>query len=123
MLPKQVILDPQLTLSVPPALTAATGMDAFAHNLEAFLVPSYHPMADGIALEGCRLIKENLIKAYKNGNDIEARQNLLVASCMGATAFQKGVRLNSFFIPSGRRYVSPSSWLIKRAFYAVQPKI
>ena len=93
ILPKHVILDPMVTLSIPPALTAATGMDALAHNLEAFLAPGYHPMADGIALEGCRLIKENLLKAYLDGNDIEARQNLLVASSMGATAFQKGLGL------------------------------
>lgn len=93
MLPIQVILDPLLTLSVPPALTAATGMDALAHNLEAFFAPTFHPMADGIALEGCRLIKDNLLVAFKNGNDINARQNLLIASTMGATAFQKGLGL------------------------------
>lgn len=93
MLPIHVILDPKLTLSIPPHLTAATGMDAFAHNLEAFLAPGTHPMADGIALEGCRLIIENLPLAFNDGNNINARQNLLIASMMGATAFQKGLGL------------------------------
>ncbi len=91
MLPCYVILDPLVTLTVPPALTAATAMDAFAHNLEAYLAPGYHPMADGIALEGMRLIKENVLTAFRNGQNIEARTNLLVASTMGATAFQKGL--------------------------------
>ena len=91
ILPSLVILDPLLTIELPPNLTAATGMDALAHNLEAFCAPNFHPMADGIALEGIRLIKSSLYKAFKDGKNIEARQNLLAASSMGSTAFQKGL--------------------------------
>ena len=93
MLATAVILDPDLTLSVPPKLTAATGMDALAHCLEAYLAPGFHPMADGIALEGMRLIKQSLIKAYKNGCDTQARANMMAAATMGGTAFQKGLGL------------------------------
>ncbi len=91
MLPKAVILDPELTLGLPPALTAATGMDALAHNLEALCSTGYHPMADGIALEGIRLVKAFLPRAFADGSDLEARTQMLVASSMGATAFQKGL--------------------------------
>jgi alcohol dehydrogenase class IV len=91
MLPALVIADPELTLGLPAHLTAATGIDAFVHCFEAYCAPGYHPMADGIALEGMRLIKENLMNAFKDGTDIEARSNMLVASTMGATAFQKGL--------------------------------
>ena len=90
-LPSIVILDPTLTIDLPPNVTAATGMDALAHNLEAFCAPGYHPMADGIALEGMRLIKKWLIEAVKNGSNIEARMNMLTAASMGSTAFQKGL--------------------------------
>ncbi len=90
-LPAIVILDPVLTLGLPSKLTAATGMDALAHNLEAYCSPGYHPMADGIALEGMRIINKWLIKAVKNGNDLEARMNMLTAASMGSTAFQKGL--------------------------------
>ena len=91
ILPSIVILDPVLTIDLPPNLTAATGMDALAHNLEAFCAPGFHPMADGIALEGINLIKNSLITAFKDGKNIEARKNLLAASSMGSTAFQKGL--------------------------------
>ena len=91
ILPSIVILDPKLTLDLSPRLTAATGMDALAHNLEAFCAQSYHPMASGIAIEGMRLIKKSLLNVYKNGKDINARQDLLVAASMGSTAFQKGL--------------------------------
>ncbi len=91
MLPSIVILDPVLTLDLSPRLTAATGMDALAHNLEAFCAPGFHPMANGIAIEGIKLIKKYLITAYKNGKNIEARMSLLSASSMGSTAFQKGL--------------------------------
>ena len=91
ILPSIVILDPALTIELSPRLTAATGMDALAHNLEAFCAPSYHPMAEGIALEGMRLIKNSLLTAFKDGKNIKARQNLLAASSMGSTAFQKGL--------------------------------
>jgi len=91
ILPSIVILDPALTIELSPRLTAATGMDALAHNLEAFCAPGYHPMAEGIALEGMRLIKSSLLTAFKDGKNIKARQNLLAASSMGSTAFQKGL--------------------------------
>ncbi|WP_440681011.1 iron-containing alcohol dehydrogenase [Candidatus Pelagibacter sp. HIMB1623] len=91
ILPSIVILDPHLTKDLPPRITAATGMDALAHNLEAFCAPGFHPMADGIALEGMRLIKNSLTEVYKNGLNIEARSEMLAASSMGSTAFQKGL--------------------------------
>jgi len=90
-LPSIVILDPVLTVDLSPRLTAATGMDALAHNLEAFCTPGFHPMADGIAIEGIKLIKKSLLKAYENGKDIEARKDMLAAASMGSTAFQKGL--------------------------------
>ncbi|SES71646.1 hypothetical protein SAMN05216326_102128 [Nitrosomonas marina] len=91
MLPVQVILDPALTVSLPARITAATGMDALSHNLEAYCAPFYHPMADGIAMEGMRLVKQYLPTAFTNGQDLEARTHMLSASMMGATAFQKGL--------------------------------
>ncbi len=91
ILPSIVILDPVLTIDLSPRLTAATGMDALAHNLEAFCAPGFHPMADGIAIKGMQLIKKSLLKAVKNGNDLEARTDLLAAASMGSTAFQKGL--------------------------------
>ena len=90
-LPSIVILDPILTVGLPPKITAATGMDALAHNLEAYCAPGFHPMADGIALEGMRLINNWLLEAVNNGTNIEARMNMLTAASMGSTAFQKGL--------------------------------
>ena len=90
-LPSIVILDPVLTVGLPAKITAATGMDALAHNLEAYCAPGYHPMADGIALEGMKLINKWLIEAVNNGSNLEARMNMLTAASMGATAFQKGL--------------------------------
>ena len=90
-LPSIVILDPILTLSLPKKITAATGMDALAHNLEAYCAPGYHPMADGIALEGMKIINEWLLEAVNKGSNIEARLNMLTAASMGSTAFQKGL--------------------------------
>jgi len=90
-LPSIVILDPVLTVDLSPRLTAATGMDALAHNLEAFCAPGFHPMADGIAIEGMKLIKRSLLQAVSNGNDLDARADLLAAASMGSTAFQKGL--------------------------------
>ena len=90
-LPSIVILDPVLTVGLPPKLTAATGMDALAHNLEAYCAPGYHPMADGIALEGMRLINKWLLEAVNNGSNLEARMSMLTAASMGSTAFQKGL--------------------------------
>ena len=91
MLPTLTILDPILTAGMPPFLTAATGMDAFAHNLEAYCAPGYHPMADGIALEGMSLIKKWLEVAVNEGGNLEARGHMIASSSMGATAFQKGL--------------------------------
>jgi len=93
MQPDLVLADPELTLGLPPGLTAATGMDALAHCFEAYCAPGYHPMADGIALEGMRLVSENLVRAYDDGSDLAARTHLLMAASMGATAFQKGLGL------------------------------
>jgi len=91
MLPAQVILDPELTVALPAGLTAATGMDALSHNLEALCSPFYHPMAAGIAIEGINLASLYLPRAVADGKDIEARTQMLVCSSMGATAFQKGL--------------------------------
>ena len=90
-LPSIVILDPILTKDLSPRLTGATGMAALAHNLEAFCAPGFHPMADGIAIEGMKLIKNSLLNAVHNGNDLDARSDLLAAASMGSTAFQKGL--------------------------------
>lgn len=91
IMPKVALLDPELSVGLPPKLTAATGMDALAHCLESYCAPFYHPLAKGVALEGMALIKDNLAKAVKKGKDIDARGNMLVASSMGATAFQRGL--------------------------------
>jgi alcohol dehydrogenase class IV len=91
LMPKIALLDPELTVGLPPKLTAATGMDALAHNLEAYCAPFYHPWSAGVALEGMRLVKDNLAKAVKKPKDLDARGNMLVASAMGATAFQRGL--------------------------------
>jgi len=91
MLPAVVICDPELTVGMPPAITAGTGLDAFAHCVEAFCSPHYHPMSQGIALEGMRLVKDYLPRAYADGADIEARAHMMSAAAMGSTAFQKGL--------------------------------
>ena len=91
ILPKIVICDPELTVEMPKSITAGTGLDAFAHCVEAFSSPHYHPMSQGIAVEGMRLVIENLGKVYSDGSDIEARANMMSAALMGATAFQKGL--------------------------------
>jgi alcohol dehydrogenase class IV len=91
MQPSLVIADPELTLGLPSKVTAAVGMDALSHNLEAYCAPSFHPMADGIALEGTRLIKEWLPVAVQDGKNLTARSYMMIASTMGATAFQKGL--------------------------------
>ena len=105
MVPASVILDPELTVGLPAHLTAATGMDALSHCLEAYCSPLYHPMAEGIALEGMRLIHDWLSIAVNNGSDIEARQQMLVASMMGATAFQRGLgAMHALAHPLGALY-------------------
>ena len=103
IMPRVAILDPELTTGLPPKLTAATGMDALAHNLEAYCAPFYHPLSAGVALEGMRLVKENLAEAVKKGKDIDARGHMLVASAMGATAFQRGLGRHSCAVASLRR--------------------
>ena len=91
VLPSVVICDPELTVGMPQMITAGTGLDAFAHCVEAFSSPHYHPMSQGISLEGMRLVKEYLPRAYADGNDLEARAHMMSAAMMGATAFQKGL--------------------------------
>jgi len=105
VLPSVVICDPELTVGMPKHITAGTGMDAFAHCLEAFCSPHYHPMSQGIALEGLRLVKENLPRAYNTPDDIEARAHMMSAAMMGATAFQKGLgAIHSLSHPIGAIY-------------------
>ncbi len=105
MMPRVVICDPEVTAGMPPSITAGTGMDALAHCLEAYCAPSYHPMAEGIAVEGMRLIFTNLPKAVANGNDLEARAHMMSAAAMGATAFQKGLgAIHALSHPVGALY-------------------
>ena len=91
MMPRIAICDPALTVGMPAVITAGTGMDALVHCLEAYCGPNYHPLADGIALEGIRLVKDNLARAYRSGGDLEARAHMMAAAAMGASAFQKGL--------------------------------
>jgi alcohol dehydrogenase len=105
MLPRVTICDPELTVGMPPIITAGTGMDAFSHALEAYCVPSYHALADGIAVEGVRLVKENLVTAVKDGANIEARAHMMAAAAAGATAFQKGLgAIHALSHPVGALY-------------------
>jgi alcohol dehydrogenase class IV len=105
MLPKTSICDPELTLGMPPSTTAGTGMDALAHCLEAYCGPSYHPLADGIAVEGIRLVKENLTRAYRDGSNLQARGHMMSAALMGATAFQKALgAIHALSHPVGALY-------------------
>ncbi|MCE8037499.1 iron-containing alcohol dehydrogenase [Halomonas sp. MCCC 1A11062] len=105
MVPATVILDPELSVGLPPAVTAATGMDALSHCMEAWCSPLYHPMAEGIAVEGMRRIDLYLQRAYSDGSDLEARMNMLVASSMGATAFQRGLgAMHALAHPLGALY-------------------
>ena len=105
MLPSIVILDPDLTIPLPASLTAFTGMDALAHCLEAYSSENFHPLSQGIALEGMKIIKDNLIEAFKDGNNINARANMLATSCMGSIAFQKGLgAIHSLSHPVGAIY-------------------
>ena len=105
MMPKVVIADPELTVGMPPFITAGTGMDALAHCLEAYCADFYHPLATGIAVEGFCLAFENLPKAVRNGSDLEARAHMMSAAAMGATAFQKGLgAIHSLSHPVGAFY-------------------
>jgi alcohol dehydrogenase class IV len=105
MLPKLVILDAELTFGLPANLTAWTGMDALAHNLEAFCVAAWHPVADGIAVEGMRIIKDALVTATTDPKNVAARGKMLAAAAMGATAFQKGLgAIHSLSHPIGAKF-------------------
>jgi alcohol dehydrogenase class IV len=105
MMPKVVICDPELTVGMPPVITAGTGMDALAHCLEAYCAEFYHPMASGIAVEGVRLVFENLPKVVRDGKNLEARAHMMSAAAMGATAFQKGLgAIHSLSHPVGALY-------------------
>lgn len=105
MMPAVVICDPELTVGLSPRLTAGTGMDAFAHCLEAYCAPGWHPMADGVAVEGMRLVKQHLARAVHAGTDISARAGMMAAAAMGATAFQKGLgAIHSLSHPVGALY-------------------
>jgi alcohol dehydrogenase class IV len=105
MLPRLVILDAELTFGLPASLTAWTGMDALAHNLEAFCVPAWHPVADGIAIEGMRLIRQSLAVAVTDPRNVAARSKMLAAASMGATAFQKGLgAIHSLSHPIGAKF-------------------
>ena len=105
VLPSVVISDPELTVGMPPAITAGTGLDAFAHCVEAFSSPHFHPMSQGIALEGMRLVKEYLPRAYADGTDLEARAQMMCAASMGAVAFQKGLgAIHAMSHPIGARF-------------------
>ena len=105
MMPKVTICDPELTVGMPAKITAGTGMDALAHCLEAYCSPFYHPMGEGIAVEGMRLVKDNLLRAYRDGADIEARAHMMSAAAMGATAFQKGLgAIHALSHPVGALY-------------------
>ena len=105
MMPKVTICDPELTVGMLPAITAGTGMDALAHCLEAYCGLAYHPLADGIAVEGMRLVKGNLARACKDGSDLEARAHMMSAAAMGATAFQKALgAIHALSHPVGALY-------------------
>lgn len=105
MLPQIVILDPVVTFGLPPRITAATGMDALSHNLEAYSSTVYHPMAEGIAVQGISLVRDYLPTAVDDGTNLEARTQMLVASCMGATAFQRGLgAMHALAHPLGALY-------------------
>src|SRR5688572_14040766 len=105
MMPKVTICDPELTVGMPPAITAGTGMDALAHCLEAYCGLAYHPLADGIAVEGMRLVKSNLARACKDGSDLEARAHMMSSAAMGATAFQKALgAIHALSHPVGALY-------------------
>lgn len=132
MMPKVTLCDPEMTVGMPKLITAGTGMDALAHCLEAYCGPFYHPMADGIAVEGMRLVKDNLVRAYQTGTDLEARAHMMSAAAMGATAFQKALgAMHALSHPIGAIYdthhgltnavVMPYVLVFNRA--AIEPKI
>ena len=119
MLPVVVIADPELTVGLPPVLTAGAGMDALAHCMEAYCAPNFHPMSAGIALEGIRLVSQALVRAVKDGSDIEARSHMLIAASMGAVAFQKGLGAIPSVVSSCRGDVPNASRNDQCRVYAV----
>ena len=132
MMPGHVVCDPQLTVGLPPGITAATGLDAFVHCFEAYCSPGFHPMADGIALEGMRLVKENLQVACSDGKNLVARANMMAASSMGATAFQKGLGgVHALAHPLGAIYDKHHGllnaillpYVVKRNFNTIEGKL
>jgi len=132
MMPGIVILDPDLTIELPPSLTAFTGMDVLAHCLEAYSSNFFHPLSQGIALEGISIVKKYLVRAFKNGRDMEARSNMLVGSSMGSTAFQKGLgAIHSLSHPVGAIYNTHHGltnavfmpYVLKRNKKAIEEKI
>lgn len=132
MLPARVILDPELTVGLPAFLTAATGMDALSHCLEAFCAPGFHPMADGIAVEGMRQVQQSLISAVNEPDNLEARLSMLCASSMGATAFQKGLgAMHALAHPLGAQYDAHHGllnailmpYVLRRNFSAIEEKL
>ncbi|MEM1362357.1 MAG: iron-containing alcohol dehydrogenase [Pseudomonadota bacterium] len=132
MLPVIVIADPELTVGLPPGLTAGTGMDAFAHCLEAYCAPGFHPMAEGIAVEGMRLVADYLPRAYADGGDLAARSGMMAAAAMGAVAFQKGLGgIHALSHPIGALYDTPHGltnavvmpYMLRRNRPAIEQKI
>ena len=117
-LPSVVICDPELTVGMPKFITAGTGLDAFAHCVEAFCSPHYLPMSQGMALEGMRLVKTFLPRAYADGSDLEARAHMMSSAAMGATALSKRSGRHSRLIASDRGHVSHASWHNERGLYA-----
>ena len=109
-MPKRAILDPELTVSLPPFLTAATGMDAFTHCLESLTCPSFNPLCDAIAIHGLELVIRYLERATRDGKDIEARGNMQVAAAMGAIAFQKDLGRHALAGASALHRIWPASW-------------
>ena len=123
MLAAVVICDPELTVGMPKMITAGTGMDAFAHCLEAYCSPHYHPMSQGIALEGMRLVKEYLPRAFADGNDIEARAHMMSAAAMGATAFHEGPWRDPRAVTPDRRVLQQSSRHHQRRRHGAGPEV
>lgn len=132
MMPGIVIADPELSIGLPPFITAGTGMDALAHCLEAYCAPGYHPLAEGIAVEGMRLVFENLRRVMIDGHDLEARGHMLSAAAMGATAFQKGLgAIHALSHPVGALYDTHHGttnavfmpYVLRFNRHAIEPKI
>ena len=120
MMPKVAICDPELTVGMPPLITAGTGMDALSHCLEAYCAPGYHPLADGIALEGMRLVKDNLARAVKDGSDLDARAHMMAAAEHGRDRVPEGPRRHPRAVASGRRALRHASRPDQRGVHALR---